>query len=145
MVCPAHMPSRNIHRKRQKQTTTRPNIPLQPSSMRKGLNLPSSTGGRSFRLKSPTARCHARFIVVIKAFFSIAADGSECLFVSLSPGKTSRKTQKTFAADAACYMLSGAVNPTRCRPLRKTRFNPPQSARRAQVNSLSLVNTLCLL
>jgi hypothetical protein len=78
MVCPAHMPSRNIHKKRQKQTTTRPNIPLQPSSMRKGFNLPSATDDRFFRLKNPTARCHARSIVVIESFISVGADGGEC-------------------------------------------------------------------
>lgn len=53
MVCPAQIPNKNIHRNRQKQTTTTPNIPRHPISMRNGRGF-SSAGGGCFLLNSPT-------------------------------------------------------------------------------------------
>lgn len=147
MVCPAQIPKRNIQRNRQQQTTTRPNIPRQPSSIRKGLARPSCCG-EVFFLNNPTMLygmddrgCFDHWIPLL-----VWRQCFKRYCVSIPQGKASLKSQGNRCHGATLpYMLSGAERPTRWRPLRKTRFNAPQSRRRAWLNSRSGVRTLCLL
>lgn len=59
MVCPAHIPSKNIHRSTKKQTTTNPDIPRHPSSIRKGFGF-CSVSVRFFRKNIPPTRYASR-------------------------------------------------------------------------------------